>query len=240
MKRTAFGYPPGMTLLEILVTITIIMVLAAAMMPIISGARANAKDTRCIANLKGWGEALAMYSADWDTWFPYHTNTSCQGMLVGFGDYADIRDPCTEMSYQEIWDGTIIRCPADTGPVDPGGSGAPAYGRYYSYSPNYRMTNSPHNRLSGIRNPMRVIFMGDAVDWRILEKDDASGDGMQRSDGYQSAHERHDRWVNFVFADGHVQPTSWRTGEVPEASEMQTDNDIAIGPPYRKPALFVE
>ncbi len=61
--RTPYG---AFTLLELLVTLTIIALLLALLIPAISAFRASAKNTACGANLRGIGVALHAYKADFN------------------------------------------------------------------------------------------------------------------------------------------------------------------------------
>jgi prepilin-type N-terminal cleavage/methylation domain-containing protein len=62
--------PSGFTLIELLVVIAIISVLAAILFPVFAKARANARKTTAISNLKQIGAALAMYTTDYDEHLP--------------------------------------------------------------------------------------------------------------------------------------------------------------------------
>src|SRR5436190_17331200 len=62
--------PPGFTLIELLVVIGIITVLAGILFPVFAKARASARKTTAISNLKQIGAALHMYTADYDEHLP--------------------------------------------------------------------------------------------------------------------------------------------------------------------------
>ena len=64
MTRRAF------TLIELLVVIAIVAILAAILFPVFAQAKASAKKTACLSNLKQLGVAFTLYEADADDTFP--------------------------------------------------------------------------------------------------------------------------------------------------------------------------
>ena len=68
MRRKAF------TLIELLVVIAIIAILAAILFPVFAQAKAAAKKTSELSNLKQLGVGAMLYSGDADDVFPYHAH----------------------------------------------------------------------------------------------------------------------------------------------------------------------
>jgi prepilin-type N-terminal cleavage/methylation domain-containing protein/prepilin-type processing-associated H-X9-DG protein len=62
----------GFTLIELLVVIAIIAVLAAILFPVFARARAKARQSTCLSNLRQIGLTVDMYSQDYDGLLPYH------------------------------------------------------------------------------------------------------------------------------------------------------------------------
>ena len=61
----------GFTLIELLVVIAIIAILAAILFPVFAQARAKARQTSSLSNLKQLNLAFQMYAQDYDETFPY-------------------------------------------------------------------------------------------------------------------------------------------------------------------------
>ena len=60
----------GFTLIELLVVIAIIAILAAILFPVFSKARAAARKTSCLSNIKQLTLGMTMYAQDYDETFP--------------------------------------------------------------------------------------------------------------------------------------------------------------------------
>src|SRR5579871_2200109 len=60
----------GFTLIELLVVIAIIAILAAILFPVFAQARAQARKTSCLSNVKQMGLGMLMYTQDYDEVYP--------------------------------------------------------------------------------------------------------------------------------------------------------------------------
>lgn len=111
----------GFTLIELLVVITIIAILAAILFPVFARAKAAAKQTVCISNLKQIGTAITLYMGDHDDIFPYAVDASdkydpniwnsqpaFQAQIPNMLELPDALFPYTKSK-------EIFKCPADTG-----------------------------------------------------------------------------------------------------------------------------
>ncbi len=111
----------GFTLIELLVVITIIAILAAILFPVFARAKAAAKQTACISNLKQIGTAMTLYMGDNDDIFPYAVDASdkfdpniwasqpaFQAQIPFMLELPDALQPYTKSR-------EVFHCPSDTG-----------------------------------------------------------------------------------------------------------------------------
>ena len=216
------------SLIELLITIGIIAVLLAILMPIISRVRGASRTTVCLANLQQWGAAYQLY-----------VNAN-RGQTM---QLADVNHP----NYLEWWESlsgysskrnASILCPEATdrpaGTVKPhkyiegsahtawntyhaGGENLGSYGLnvwIYSFPANFAVSQHPYLIHFPAKQPDRVPLLGDCIAFRSHP---FSTDGVPANLEFPVEHDthslgvgdfcinRHAMAVNIVFVDGHAE-----------------------------------
>lgn len=123
----------GFTLIELLVVIAIIAILAAILFPVFAQAKAAAKKTACLSNMKQTGTAVELYIQDYDSLYPQTKGNTTQQPQIDDAD-GSLEDPDIGSMFTMILpytgggnvvtDEEMIRqklyvCPADPNPNDP-------------------------------------------------------------------------------------------------------------------------
>ncbi len=151
----------GFTLIELLVVIAIIAILAAILFPVFARARAKARQSSCLSNVKQIMTAFLMYAQDYDGRWLY--DTMIPGLAVpGAGNSSDGSNVCwwrfPLYPYVKNWG--VYVCP--DGIRDAAAAAYPGNQFHFNYGYNTNL----RNRLdSDIYRPADLIAFGDASHW---------------------------------------------------------------------------
>lgn len=109
------------SLVELLVVIAILAILVGILFPVFARARASAKQSTCLSNLKQIGAAMTLYMADYDDMFPAAVDASdrfAPGIWSDFPEF-QARIPSMPLMHEALQpyakSAAIFRCPSDQG-----------------------------------------------------------------------------------------------------------------------------
>jgi len=224
-SESRLGGRRGFTLIELLVVIAIIAILAAILFPVFAQAREAARKTACISNLKQIGNALMMYTQDYDEMF-HKGDTIVSAGDNGFGANTSIDgwDNWPWYYGPYIKNVGVFDCPSSPDTTTEltvanwGNDGN--YG--YNYSGLTRDQGTPPRGLAEIDAPADVFVFFDAGDTQVragtndwpglLEELDMNLNCDANQIGTRYSKEgafRHAGRINVTFADGHAKSLDW-------------------------------
>ncbi|HRR06286.1 MAG TPA: DUF1559 domain-containing protein [Victivallales bacterium] len=214
------------TLIELLVVIAIIAILAALLLPAIKRAKENARTINCSSNLKNIGQAVCMYTQDYNGYMPVASLGPDISALTGQWKY--LISQYLGIEANSLWNSRlgqgIFVCP--TWQRDPSitASNAGGYGWnkvYFGYTNESSFSTRKSKHISRISLPSVSAFCGDSVDWPVNYWDYAylyvpswySYAGIPQPTvgnrhGKSGTESRYGGGINLIWADFHVSKMS--------------------------------
>jgi prepilin-type N-terminal cleavage/methylation domain-containing protein/prepilin-type processing-associated H-X9-DG protein len=207
------------TLIELLVVIAVIGILAGMLLPALNRARAKARSTYCVNNLKQWGTGFSLYAGDWDDYLPSEGSLehTCVGLkehwfnavppylgMLPYSFYANNPEKAAGFKGFHIW-------------VCPEKALRNLTSVYGINSVSYGMNNwldgdpigdcihhSRHVKLQAIGKPDSTVLLCDVYANQVYC--DPTDSHYQSYPWQKNGEGLHQDGANFLFVDGHV---SW-------------------------------
>lgn len=209
---------PAFTLVELLVVMAIMSLLAALLLPALSKAKASARRTHCLSNLKQVSMAVLMYADDHHQNLPGRSGS--ESMVSGWHAYKSLVKPYVGLTGTSPSRDVLFVCPADRFHYDakdkrvPHGMHEEAWSDFSSYAFNnanlikkragWKYPNAllgvGQTQDTAVREPARTVLVADTAAWPCY-----SWHAPKRLPG--GDYRFNNAWNMASFVDGHVQYT---------------------------------
>ncbi len=211
MQRRRSIRPPSFTLIELLVVIAIIAILAAILFPVFAQARAKARQTACLSNMKQIGTGLMMYAQDYDEVLPGNTDHRAGFNLPdGFRTPYDGGNPLTWRVWARdiqpyIKNFEVYVCPGST---PNGGTLLFSAHPRKDYNTSYHLNGIAATKsMAAVPAPADTIYLQEASFYTRTAQERPNVEGtppMGTRFNHDSYNIHHNEGGNLLFCDGHA------------------------------------
>ena len=229
--------PTAFTLVELLVSIAVIAILAAMILPALSQSKQSAWRTQCTSNLRQLGMATELY---WDdnkgNCFRYTSGTTNYGQIYWFGwigPGAEGQRPFNlgfGALHPYLGDSRVRICPSLNCALAQ--FKLKADNMVFSYGYNYYLSAAPTKppvATAIISHPTETVLFADAAQVNDFQAPASPANPMleewyyvDTNTSYPNGHFRHSQRANAVFCDGHVSEEEPVPGSIDQRLPSQT------------------
>jgi prepilin-type N-terminal cleavage/methylation domain-containing protein/prepilin-type processing-associated H-X9-DG protein len=227
IERRLSMKPRAFTLIELLVVIAIIALLAAILLPALSRAKAAARATQCLSQMRQLGLAVCLYADSNEDAFPRSQHSAfAHGELPWERSLAPLLGSTTT-----LWTNLLHRiyhCPSDRRALPY------SYGLnvYYELGPEDDYEGKPQTwrRTAEVPHPTATILFaesGSGSDASMGADHIMPNFWVTAADASDVAQNRHATRANYNFADGHAQALKFPATYAPENHMDQWNPSLA-------------
>lgn len=186
-----------MTLVELLVTIGIVAILVAIILPTTFHFMERSKTAQCLMKMKQWNDLIGSYTADQGAYPAYASNDSPDAVIwfVALTSYKPVRDD--------------IFCPQQKD----GRNQCFAYNIYMGWErDNVDVSTKPYERVTPlmVSKPASTAILTDGGSGADQESDGTGTFIYYNIRKSSNIHSKHQGGANWLFCDGHAE---WMTKE---------------------------